>query len=89
MSLLQYTRILFGSLVSYIDLTSRLQLPMAEVLEAELFDEPSSTKFMTSLLIVTLLISAIFIAFAYSPSDEDDSIVAPVSYTHLTLPTKA
>lgn len=76
MSLLQYNRILFGSLFSYIDLTSRLQLSMAEVLEAELFDEPSSTNFMTSLLIATLIISAIFIAFAYSPSTKDDSTVA-------------
>ena len=49
---------------------------MAEVLEAELFDEPSSTNFMTSLLIATLIISAIFIAFAYSPSTKDDSTVS-------------
>ena len=43
---------------------------MADALEAELVEESSSNNVLAGSLIASLLISAIFLAIAYSPSDE-------------------
>ena len=43
---------------------------MAEALEAELVEEKSSTNLLAGLLIASLLISALFLAIAYSPEEK-------------------
>ena len=46
---------------------------MAEPYEAELVDEASSARLLSVLLIATLLVSAIFLALAYSPKENTTS----------------
>ena len=46
---------------------------MAEPHEAELVWEASSTRLMSALLVATLLVSAIFLALAYSPKENTTS----------------
>ncbi len=46
---------------------------MAEPHEAELVGEASSTRLMSALLVATLLVSAIFLALAYSPKENTTS----------------
>jgi hypothetical protein len=56
-------------LFSYIDLTRVQQSNMAEALEAELVGRDSSTNVFAGLLIASILISALFLAIAYSPDE--------------------
>ena len=64
---------------SYIDLTRALHKVMADALEAELVEESSSNNVLAGSLIASLLISAIFLAIAYSPSD--DTVAKSTSQT--------
>jgi len=66
-------------LFSYIDLTRALHEAMADALEAELVEESSSNNVLAGSLIASLLISAIFLAIAYSPSD--DTVAKSTSQT--------
>tara|TARA_Y100000589_G_scaffold64204_1_gene55681 strand:+ start:9840 stop:11174 length:1335 start_codon:yes stop_codon:yes gene_type:complete len=52
---------------------------MADALEAELVEESSSNNVLAGSLIASLLISAIFLAIAYSPSD--DTVAQSISQT--------
>ena len=64
---------------SYIDLTRALHEAMADALEAEFVEESSSNNVLAGSLIASLLISAIFLAIAYSPSD--DTVAQSISQT--------
>jgi hypothetical protein len=66
-------------LFSYIDLTRMRQSNMAEVLEAELVSGDSTTNVFAGLLIASILISALFLAIAYSP--DEGSVSESISNT--------